>query len=433
MFNKVKKVQLVLSNIIISLLTFCTLSCATTKQTVNTQGLLYDIQRIQMDMEYSALKELYDPEPFEQIKADLADGKIDRKECIYRLQEIICGYHVVHLRLTTTNDNQDFTANILPFIFKCFGNDIHIIITAKQYEKYLGATILEVGGVPMEEVLERLSKYIPYETPCSVKYYLESTISYDTLNRVGLTEKNGKIKIKLQKADSTIESFTCKPVYISKTKFSYLFPQKENPVLTVQDRNVDYSVKALKENGTVYAHFNRVWCNTEYRPINFFEDLMVELNSDSYNTIVFDLRLNGGGSPEIVTLLSHLLYDNKETFEKYNLAIITTGRTYSAACWFLNEFLRIFPQAVVFGEETGQAIFNYTDVPYSNVLKHLQCNFAFPNQIDDHVETLYKRAKEVTHSDIHRGTMPDVEVWEVFEDWLNGQDTIYKAIDNYFN
>ncbi len=428
-----KRKQLALSNILIILLIFCTVSCATTKQTVSTEDLLRDIYCIQLDMEYSALKELYDPEPFEQIKADLADGKIDRKECIYRLQEIICGYHVAHLRLTTTKDNQDFTANILPFIFKCFGEDIHIVIAAKQYEKYLGAKVLEVGGVPIEEVLERLSKYIPYENPCSVKYYLESTISYDNLNRVGLVEKNRKIKIKLQKDDGTIESFSCKPVYISETKFSYLFPRKENPVLTVQDRNVDYSVKASKENGTVYAHFNRVWCNTEYRPINFFEDLMAELNSDSYNTIVFDLRLNGGGSPEIVTLLSHLLYDNKETFEKYNLAIITTGRTYSAACWFLNEFLRIFPEAVVFGEETGQAIFNYTDVPYSNVLKYLQCNFAFPNQIDDHVETLYKRAEEVTHSDIHRGTMPDVEACEVFEDWLNGEDTIYNTIYKYFN
>ena len=107
-----------MSNTIISLLIFCTLSCATTKQTVNTEDLLRDIYCIQLDMEYSALKELYDPEPFEQIKADLADGKIDRKECIYRLQEIICGYHVAHLRLTTTKDNQDFTANILPFIFK---------------------------------------------------------------------------------------------------------------------------------------------------------------------------------------------------------------------------------------------------------------------------------------------------------------------------
>ena len=123
-----KKNPLVISALLLFVLIFGMASCATTKQTFSTEDLLRDVYCIQLDMEYSALKVLYDPEPFEQIKADLADGKIDRKECIYRLQEIICGYHVVHLRLTTTKDNQDFTANILPLIFKCFGNDIHIVM-----------------------------------------------------------------------------------------------------------------------------------------------------------------------------------------------------------------------------------------------------------------------------------------------------------------
>ena len=84
-----KKNPLVISALLMFALIFSTVSCATTKQTVSTEDLLRDIYCIQLDMEYSALKELYDPEPFEQIKADLADGKIDRKECIYRLQEII--------------------------------------------------------------------------------------------------------------------------------------------------------------------------------------------------------------------------------------------------------------------------------------------------------------------------------------------------------
>ena len=46
---------------------------------------------------------------------------------------------------------------------------------------------------------------------------------------------------------------------------------------------------------------------------------------------------------------------------------------------------------------------------------------------------LYKRAAEVTHSDIHRGTLPDVEVYEKFEDFMKGEDTIYNAIYEYFN
>ena len=426
------KKNLLALSILLFLILFVMVSCQTTKQSVSTQDLLLDIQRIQMDMEYSALKDLYDPEPFEQIKVDLANGKIDRKECIYRLKEILCSYHVAHLRLTTTKENQDFSSSIMPFVFLCFGNDYHVFIAAKQYEEYLGAKVLEIGNVPVQEALEKISKYIAYETPSGLKYSFETSISYETLNRVGLTESNGKIKIKLQKDDGTIDILNCKPVFIPKTEFCTQLPKTKNPVNTMQDISCDYCIKTSKENDTIYVHFNRVWCNTDYLPKDLFEDLMKEIDSDLYKTIVFDLRYNGGGSPEIVFMLSHLLYDNKAAFEKYNLAAITTGRTASAACWFLNELLRIFPQIVIFGEETGEAVFNYTDVPYSNVLKYLQCNFAFPNQIDDHVDELYKRAEEVTHSDIHRGTMPDVEVYAAFEDWLNGEDTIYNIIFEYF-
>ena len=91
-----------------------------------------------------------------------------------------------------------------------------------------------------------------------------------------------------------------------------------------------------------------------------------------------------------------------------------------------------FPQTVLFGEETGQAIFNYTGYHNGNNLKKLNCVFVFPQELDDQPE-LYKRVREVTHSDIHRGVMPDVEVSEKFEDFMKGEDTIYNAIYDYFS
>ena len=66
-------------------------------------------------------------------------------------------------------------------------------------------------------------------------------------------------------------------------------------------------------------------------------------------------------------------------------------------------------------------------------MKTLQCEFIFPQPIDTANEYLIKRAKEVTHSDIHRGTMPDVEVSASFEDFMKGEDTIYNTIYDYFN
>ena len=64
-------------------------------------------------------------------------------------------------------------------------------------------------------------------------------------------------------------------------------------------------------------------------------------------------------------------------------------------------------------------------------MKTLQCEFIFPQAVDTANEYLIKRAEEVTHSDIHRGTMPDVEVSENFEDFMKGEDTIYNAIYEY--
>ena len=64
-------------------------------------------------------------------------------------------------------------------------------------------------------------------------------------------------------------------------------------------------------------------------------------------------------------------------------------------------------------------------MPYE--LHNLGCEFVFPQIVDD-LPVLKARAK-----DIYRGTMPDVEVKESFEDFMNGQDTIYNAIYEYYN
>ena len=152
--------------IILSLLSVLALaSCKNQKEPVPPEELCLDIQKIQMDMEYSALKEFYDPEPFEVLKADVLAGKADKIECIYRLKEIISSYHVFHLALQTTQDNKDFGSVIIPFYIMLYGKDYHLYAAAEEYKQYLGSKLLEIAGLPMQEVIERLSKYGSYETP----------------------------------------------------------------------------------------------------------------------------------------------------------------------------------------------------------------------------------------------------------------------------
>lgn len=72
--------------LIISLLLFCCVSVFS-KNTVSPKDLYYDIERIQIDMSTSAMKEIYDPAPFEELKKEIMEGKIDRIECIYRIKK----------------------------------------------------------------------------------------------------------------------------------------------------------------------------------------------------------------------------------------------------------------------------------------------------------------------------------------------------------
>ena len=64
-------------------------------QAENPEKLIYDIQLIQTDLAFSSMKALYDPQPFEELKQDVRDGKANRIDCIYRIKEILCNFHIV--------------------------------------------------------------------------------------------------------------------------------------------------------------------------------------------------------------------------------------------------------------------------------------------------------------------------------------------------
>ena len=194
----------------------------------------------------------------------------------------------------------------------------------------------------------------------------------------------------------------------------------------------NYAITTSPEKQTIYVQYNNCREDENYICQKWFADILSEMNTGKYNNIVFDVRYNPGGYSSMQYMINNELWRNKSEFDKFNIALVTSGRTYSCATWFINDFLRNYPEVKIFGEETGQAVFNYTNVPIINKLKKLNCNFNFPKQLDE-VPELYKRAAEVTHSDVHRGTLPDVEVYEKFEDFMKGEDTIYNAIYDYFN
>lgn len=398
-------------------------SCKNQKKSADPPAYYYDVLRIKADLASSSMHTIYNPADFEELEQDILAGKVNCTDCIYRLRKIFNKYHVAHVYLME-NDSEKNKTMVLPVVFYNFGNEYHICSATKKYEKYLGWKVNKINDIAINEAIERIAEFRSYETVISTKYYLERNISYNDYKYAQLLNKKGKLKVELKAPDGKTEILNLKFINGKKNPFNKLRLEKENNYLPHFEVN-NYAVKPCKERQTLFIHFNRCIEMEDYPASEWFSDIIKELDTGLYDTVVFDLRYNTGGN----SFTYEFLEKYKEEWKKYHIALIATGRTYSASTWFMEAMLKMCPDAKIFGEETGQAIHNYTGI-INEELKGLKCKFWFPLFLDEISPlTLIKDRTD----EYYRGIMPDVEVQESFEDFMKGEDSIYNAIYDYFN
>ncbi len=403
--------------LLISNLVFCK-----NQKKVTPPDWYYDVLRIKSDLSsYSSMREVYNQAAFDELEKDILEGKLSRVDCLYRLKKIFSDYHIGHIYLVQTEKEKiDFM--MPPLSFYCYGDQYHVEHAVTKYEKYLGWKLKAINGFTPEEAIDMLSEYISYETIISKKYFLENLLAYNDYKYAGLLDKKGRLCYELEAPDGKTELITCSFVNFEKSKYLPVRPEIENKTHPKYKKQKNYSITPCPEKATLYIPYNACREMEGYTPADWFSDILKELDSGLYSTIVFDLRYNRGG----FDLTSGLLEQNKARLSKYNIALVAGGRSFSASGWFINSVLTLFPDAKLFGEEMGQAVFNYTgDRP--ETLKKLKCEFWFPLLVDD-LEVIKKRA-----DNIYRGIMPDVEVSESYEAFMQGEDAIYTAIYAYFN
>jgi len=408
----------------------CLSACKTPERAaendVTPKEIYYDIEAVKVSLSssYSAINQQYDPEPFVKLQEEVMAGKVNRIETIYRLKQILSGYHIVHLQIYPIID-WSAEIEIIPLQFCCFSSGYYVAAADKKYSNYLGWKLKGIGDLSINEAVDRIAEFSSIETPAGKKYPIESLLRFEDFYYYGLTD-NGKIQFTLESKDGTTEVLNCKPIDYKKASFE-LLQSKKLTSFTNRITQTNYGVIGVPEISTLYLPYTQFGETAEYTLSEWLDDILKELRSYTYKTIVFDLRYNPGGQFDQM-LYQRFFNTNKEELEKYNIAVVTTGRTASAACWFTNDILNTFPHVKIFGEETAQAVFNNTGIR-PQVLKKLNCNFSFPINVG--VGNFPKLIERST--DIYRGIMPDVEVLEDFESTLNGEDAIYKAIYEYYN
>ena len=411
-----KTLKLIFSLLIILILAA---SCKNQKKAGNPPAYYYDVLKIKADLTSSSMRSIYNPEVFDELEQDILKRKVSRTDCYYRLRRILNTFHVAHIYFLPLEPDPV----ALPVVFYYFGNEYHVVSAIKKYEKYIGWKVIKISGLEPVEAIDKIADYYSYETVVAKKHFIEKLVPFDDYKYAGLLDKNGKLRVILESPEGKTEELRLKAVDTRKNKFINITPEKENNCLPHYEK-VNYSINPCPDKRTLYVPYLSCITREDYPADVWFSDIIKELNSGLYDTLVFDLRYNRGGAQ--ITWGFPEKY--KDELNKYNIALIASGRTFSAATIFMESILNVCPDAKIFGEETGQAIHNYTGLVFDE-LKALKCKFCFPAFLDEITPlTLIKERTD----EYYRGIMPDVEVQESFEDFMNGEDSIYNAIYKYF-
>lgn len=379
-----------------------------------------------------------------ELISQIEVGMWNDDEIAYKIQEIISDIQIAHISFSPAlhyRTENYYTSFVIDG--KWFSDGFYILKTLKEDQDCLGGKLLAINGISLEEVLSGYDRIYSNETQMWLKSLFEQSlegglhkseleylgISEPGSNDITLTvEKDGlrfEHRMEAVRTDG-LQNIQTVELESELKKLPY------GEAIYRREGKMPYYYEIDKENRTLYLQYNKCYDATvkeEYSIYPAFEVFFDQLIEDmkaheaEIDYFVLDLRNNTGG-------FSHL-WDNavakhKKYLKQYPIKILMGKGTYSAAVDAIDRTLFTFDDVVLYGEEAGQAVYNYTGI-IESVLENTGGTLIVTTRKAFYRE-LNTRAY-VRSEDIYAGVMPDVEVLQTFEGYRNGVDEVYlKAV-----
>jgi pentatricopeptide repeat protein len=359
----------------ILLLLFSGLILHTTAQTDLTpeqwqEDLRYLQQTVHQD--YSFLFVKTTPEAFDE-KVEMLYQQIPNlqdHEVAVGMARIVSSFEYGHTYLRFWQTGNWYSQ--LPLNLYYFSDGVYIQGAHKDYESAVGARVLKIGDLSIEEALKAVYPVVPAENEQFFKAYgLRYLISPEVLhaqriikelsNTVEFTlEKEGRI---FNQKFNTLPSKSTVPItygYIQQDENWIDARDQENTPLYLKNLDRIYYYEYLPEKKTVYVRQSQIQDDPSENIPSFYDRVFDFIENNDVERLVIDVRLNGGGNN----------YKNKDVITRIirsekintvgNLFVIIGRRTFSACQNFVNE-LDNYTNAIFVGEPTGENVNFYGD------------------------------------------------------------------------
>lgn len=314
---------------------------------------------------------------------------------------------------------------LCPLQFYWFKDGVYVINTLKEQQDLIYSKVLAINHIPIEEIIETLSKAISYENESYLKSQLPKYLpAVELLYGLEIIDEIDYIHITFRDRCKNIRTLAIKALPINEV----------NEKLKLNINNVTESIslplyrqnpykyywfKYLEDFKTIYFKYSNCR-NMENKSLyEFGKELISFISKNHVEKLIIDLRNNFGGNSTLLEPFIEELKECEKLNEKGKLFVIVGRETFSSA--LLNAFsLKRETNAIFIGEPTGGKPNCYGEVERFK-LKNSGLQIAY--------STKYYR---VIEDDEVLSFIPDIDVEADIEDYINEEDPCLEYIlENY--
>ena len=255
-----------------------------------------------------------------------------------------------------------------------FGNELRIIKVKKAYNNLLGKKLIQIDGIPISEIYNKVSQITPFTEnhQSSMDKTCSSIMIAEILFGLNLVKQKNKATFTFADDSRHYESIILEALTNEENKeLEYKSIVFKYPNITRPDsyktKKVWYT--SLRDSLTVYINFKEY--PTEVEMNSFAEELLKNIKKHNLENLIIDLRDNYGGNLFVGLILASKLNTVDSINWKHGVYVLTNRVTYSAAMVNALQYRELL-NAKIIGEPTGANPNGYQDLgqfnlPNSNV------------------------------------------------------------------
>ncbi len=302
-----------------------------------------------------------------------------------------------------------------------FDDGIAVVATGPNPADLLGARLVTINDVAVDEAIRRVSEYAAHDNPTTLRVVWPMMLmTPEILHASGVLPTGQPVRLQLELVDGTTR--TIEPGILDWNAWMAQFGTypvglpSDARLLSLSRRDAAFWWEILTPSRTAYVQYNEVRSNSGNVSLRqFADDLAAKLADGTVTKVIVDLRNNSGGNNRTYGPLLTLLSTDTHLAEPGALVVIIGRQTFSAAVNFATE-LQHRSKAIFVGEPTGGRPNVYADVrtltlPNSRIPVEISAKYWEFGGPDDHRESID----------------PNVPSQWTLADFVAGRDTVLAA------